>query len=120
MTAGEPPHNPSELLGSKRMESLFEQMRTGPFEWVIIDTPPVLAVTDASILAREATGVAFVLGASMTRRRLAERAIETLAIGGPRILGAVLNRVESSRETYSYSDYRRRDERTAAATILRA
>jgi hypothetical protein len=59
MTAGEPPHNPSELLGSKRMESLFEQMRTGPFEWVIIDTPPVLAVTDASILAREATGVAF-------------------------------------------------------------
>ena len=115
MTAGEPPHNPSELLGSKRMESLFEQMRTGPFEWVIIDTPPVLAVTDASILAREATGVAFVLGASMTRRRLAERAIETLAIGGPRILGAVLNRVESSRETYSYSDYRRRNERAAAA-----
>ena len=115
MTAGAPPHNPSELLGSKRMEHLVEQMRTGPFEWVIIDTPPVLAVTDASILAREATGVAFVLGAGMTRRRLAERAIETLAIGGPRILGAVLNRVESSRETYSYSDYRRRDERTVAA-----
>ena len=115
MTAGAPPHNPSELLGSKRMEHLVEQMRTGPFEWVIIDTPPVLAVTDASILAREATGVAFVLGAGMTRRRLAERAIETLAIGGPRILGAVLNRVESSRETYSYSDYRRRDERAAAA-----
>jgi succinoglycan biosynthesis transport protein ExoP len=115
MTAGAPPHNPSELLGSKRMEQLFEQMRTGPFEWVIIDTPPVLAVTDASILAREATGVAFVLGSGMTRRRLAERAIETLAIGGPRILGAVLNRVESSRETYSYSDYRRRDERPAAA-----
>ena len=62
MTAGAPPHNPSELLGSKRMEHLVEQMRTGPFEWVIIDTPPVLAVTDASILAREATGVAFVLG----------------------------------------------------------
>ncbi|HEV8396908.1 MAG TPA: polysaccharide biosynthesis tyrosine autokinase [Vicinamibacterales bacterium] len=109
MTAGDPPHNPSELLGSKRMDNLFQQMRTGPFEWVIIDTPPVLAVTDASILAREATGVAFVLGASMTRRRLAERAIETLAIGGPRILGAVLNRVEASRETYSYSDYRRED-----------
>ena len=68
-------------------------MRSGPFEWVIIDTPPVLAVTDASILARQATGVAFVLGAGMTRRRVAERAIETLAIGGPRILGAVLNRV---------------------------
>ena len=115
MTAGAPPHNPSELLGSKRMEQLVEQMRTGPFEWVIIDTPPVLAVTDASILAREATGVAFVLGSAMTRRRLAERAIETLAIGGPRILGAVLNRVDSSRETYSYSDYRRRDEGAAAA-----
>ena len=92
------------------MESLIEQMRSGPFEWVIIDTPPVLAVTDASILARQATGVAFVLGSGMTRRRLAERAIETLAIGGPRILGAVLNRVVASRETYYYSEYRRRDE----------
>jgi len=110
MPAGAPPHNPSELLGSKRMESLIEQMRSGPFEWVIIDTPPVLAVTDASILARQATGVAFVLGSGMTRRRLAERAIETLAIGGPRILGAVLNRVVASRETYYYSEYRRRDE----------
>jgi len=54
--------------------------------------------------------VAFVLGSGMTRRRLAERAIETLAIGGPRILGAVLNRVVASRETYYYSEYRRRDE----------
>ena len=116
MPAGAPPHNPSELLGSKRMETLIEQMRSGPFEWVIIDTPPVLAVTDASILARQATGVAFVLGSGMTRRRLAERAIETLAIGGPRILGAVLNRVDASREAYSYySDYRRHDEPAATA-----
>ena len=118
MPAGGPPHNPSELLGSKRMERLIEQMRTGPFDWVIIDTPPVLAVTDASILARQATGVAFVLGSGMTRGRLAERAIETLAIGGPRILGAVLNRVAASRETYSYSDYRRRDDHAATEATL--
>ena len=88
------------------MNALAQQMREGPFDWVVVDTPPVLAVTDAALLAKHATGVMFVLGATMTRRRAAERAIETLAIGGPRILGAVLNRVAYSPEAYySYEKY---------------
>ena len=88
------------------MDGLARQLREGPFDWVVVDTPPVLAVTDASLLAKHATGVVFVLGANMTRRRAAERAIETLAIGGPRILGAVLNRVAYSPEAYySYEKY---------------
>jgi Mrp family chromosome partitioning ATPase len=88
------------------METLAQQLREGPFDWVVVDTPPVLAVTDAALLAKHTTGVVFVLGASMTRRRAAERAIEMLAIGGPRILGAVLNRVAHSPEAYySYEKY---------------
>jgi len=72
----------------------------------VVDTPPVLAVTDAALLAKHATGVVFVIGASMTRRRAAERAIEMLAIGGPRILGAGLNRVPYSPAAYySYEKY---------------
>ena len=97
MSAGSTPPNPSELLASGRMEELLQQAQNGPFDWVIVDTPPVLAVTDASILTQWVSGVAFVVGSEMTRRRLAERAIETLAAGRPRILGAVLNRVDVSR-----------------------
>ena len=102
MPAGSTPPNPSELLASGRMEALLGQVQNGPFDWVIVDTPPVLAVTDASILTQWVSGVAFVVGSEMTRRRLAERAIETLAAGRPRILGAVLNRVDVSRNKYYY------------------
>ena len=103
MPAGSTPPNPSELLASGRMEALLGQVQNGPFDWVIVDTPPVLAVTDASILTQWVSGVAFVVGSEMTRRRLAERAIETLAAGRPRILGAVLNRVDVSRNKYYYA-----------------
>jgi capsular exopolysaccharide synthesis family protein len=103
MPAGSTPPNPSELLASGRMEALLGQVQNGPFDWVIVDTPPVLAVTDASILTQWVSGVAFVVGSEMTRRRLAERAIETLAAGRPRILGAVLNRVDVSRNRYYYA-----------------
>jgi capsular exopolysaccharide synthesis family protein len=103
MPAGSSPMNPSELLASNRMEALMKQVQQGPFDWVIVDTPPVLAVTDASILTQWVSGVTFVVGSEMTRRRLAERAIETLAAGRPRILGAVLNRVDVSRNKYYYA-----------------
>jgi capsular exopolysaccharide synthesis family protein len=103
MPAGSTPSNPSELLASGRMEALLGQVQNGPFDWVIVDTPPVLAVTDASILTQWVSGIAFVVGSEMTRRRLAERAIETLSAGRPRILGAVLNRVDVSRNRYYYA-----------------
>jgi capsular exopolysaccharide synthesis family protein len=109
LPAGTPPENPSELLSSPAMEALVAQLRTGPFDWVVLDTPPVLAVTDSSILARHASGVVFVLGAAMTRRRAAERAIDTLALAGPRILGAVINRVSHTPDAYySYEQYHQR------------
>ena len=79
ITAGRIPPNPSELLSSERMNALLANLRSGPFDWVIIDTPPVLAVTDAVIVARAVSGVVFVIGSEMTRRVHAERAIETLA-----------------------------------------
>ena len=105
LPAGSSPENPSELLASSAMETLINKFREGPFDWVVVDTPPVLAVTDASVLAQQATGVVFVVGANMTRRRVAERAIETLAMAGPRILGAVLNRVTYAPDVYSYEQY---------------
>ena len=105
MTAGVVPPNPSELLASDRMKTLISNTQSGPFDWVIIDTPPVLAVTDAVILSPLAGGVAFVIGSEMTRRRLAERAMETLMTCKPRVLGVVLNRVDLVRNKYYYSRY---------------
>jgi polysaccharide biosynthesis transport protein len=105
MTAGMTPPNPSELLASDRMKTLIATVKEGPFDWVIVDTPPVLAVTDAVILTPWVSGVVFVIGAEMTQRRLAERAIETLSSSRPHLLGAVLNRVDIVRNKYYYSRY---------------
>ena len=105
MTAGRTPPNPSELLSSARMQNLIANLKAGPFDWVIIDTPPVLAVTDAVIIAPYVSGLVFVVGAEMTRRAHAERAIQTIQSGKPNIIGAVLNRVDLNRNKYYYSRY---------------
>ncbi|MGB2713364.1 MAG: polysaccharide biosynthesis tyrosine autokinase [Vicinamibacterales bacterium] len=105
MTAGHVPPNPSELLHSERMKQLLANLEAGPFEWIIIDTPPVLAVTDAVIIAPYMSGLVFVIGAEMTRRAHAERAIQTIQGGKPNIVGAVLNRVDLNRNKYYYSRY---------------
>jgi capsular exopolysaccharide synthesis family protein len=105
MTAGATPPNPSELLASDRMKTLINNVQSGPFDWVLIDTPPVLAVTDAVIIAPSVSGVVFIIGSEMTQRRLAERAVETLMTSRPRLLGAVLNNVDIVRNKYYYSRY---------------
>jgi capsular exopolysaccharide synthesis family protein len=105
ITAGRTPANPSELLASDRMRALLSGLETGPFDWIIIDTPPVLAVTDAVILAPLVHAVTFVIGAEMTRWRLAERAVETLLASNPRQVVAILNKVNFGRNKYYYSRY---------------
>jgi capsular exopolysaccharide synthesis family protein len=105
ITAGRTPPNPSELLSSERMNNLLANLSHGPFDWVIIDTPPVLAVTDAVILAQRVSGVVFVVGSEMTRRVHAERALEILQSGHPRSVTVVLNRVDFNRNKYYYSRY---------------
>lgn len=105
ITAGRTPPNPSELLASERMNHFIANLAHGPFDWVVIDTPPVLAVTDAVIIAQKVGGVVFVVGSEMTRRVHAERALETLQSGRVRSIGVVLNRVDFDRNKYYYSRY---------------
>ena len=105
ITAGKTPPNPSELLSSERMKTLIANLAHGPFDWIVIDTPPVLAVTDAVILAPLVSGVTFVIGAEMTRRRLAERALETIMGAHPRFCAAVLNKVDFAKNKYYYTRY---------------
>ena len=105
ITAGKVPPNPSELLTSERMKTLLSNLAHGPFDWIVIDTPPVLAVTDAVVVAPLVSGVVFVIGAEMTRRRLAERAIGTVVSARPRQVAVVLNKVDFVRNKYYYSRY---------------
>jgi capsular exopolysaccharide synthesis family protein len=105
ITAGRTPPNPSELLASDRMKSFITNLGQGPFDWIVLDTPPVLAVTDAVVLASMVSAVVFVVGSEMTRRVHAERALQTLRAGKPRAIGVVLNRVDFDRNKYYYSRY---------------
>jgi succinoglycan biosynthesis transport protein ExoP len=105
ITAGKTPPNPSELLASERMKTLLTNLAHGPFDWIVVDTPPVLAVTDAVVLAPSVSGVTFVIGAEMTRRRLAERAVETIVASHPKLVAVVLNKVDFARNKYYYSRY---------------
>jgi capsular exopolysaccharide synthesis family protein len=108
MPAGKTPPNPAELLGSRRFADLTASLG-GHFDCVIIDTPPVLAVTDAAVVAHRASGVLFVIAADATSSKAAQTALDQLEHAHARFLGAVLNRVDVERHSYYYSRYYRKD-----------
>jgi capsular exopolysaccharide synthesis family protein len=108
LPAGMIPPNPAELLGSKRCDEFFATLSQS-FDWVILDSPPVLAVADASILANTATGVVFVVGADQTSRQAARAALDQLDAVQAHVIGAVLNRVDLEKNPYYYSAYYRKE-----------
>lgn len=108
LPAGHIPPNPAELLGSPKYRRLLDELGK-QFDWIIIDAPPVMAVTDAAVISHEVGGVVFVVGAEMTPRRTAQTAIEQLTAARARIIGAVLNRVNVQRHAYYYAQYYRKD-----------
>lgn len=91
LASGPIPPNPSELLGSTAMEALLAEARES-FDIVIIDTPPLLPVTDAAIAAASADGAVIVARYGKTRYAEAERCAESLRAVDARILGTILNR----------------------------
>ncbi|MEX2526342.1 MAG: polysaccharide biosynthesis tyrosine autokinase [Gemmatimonadota bacterium] len=101
MPAGPFPPNPSELLNSRAMVRLLEEME-GKYSHVVIDSPPVLAVTDAALLASHTDGLVVVLRSGATEQRAAERAVDQLRRIGVRVFGAVLNEVAAVTTDDSY------------------
>jgi capsular exopolysaccharide synthesis family protein len=102
LTSGPTPPNPSELLGSGRMRELMAKLR-GYFTYVVVDTPPVNAVTDASILAAAASGTILVVEQGKTTFPALKHARAMLDRVGARTLGAVMNKVHSSAGSYAYA-----------------
>jgi capsular exopolysaccharide synthesis family protein len=99
VTAGRPPDNPSELLGSGRMPEFLSWAR-GSYDFIVLDSPPVVAVTDASVLAPLADGVLLVVRAERTPRRAAAHGREVLENAKANLLGAVLNDCPRDRRGY--------------------
>jgi len=108
LPAGTTPPNPAELLGSKRFADLLQSLRDH-FDLVVIDTPPVMAVTDAAVIGYRATGVLFVAAADVTNRHAAQTALDQLEHARVRFLGAVLNRVDLEGNPYYYAKYYRKE-----------
>jgi tyrosine-protein kinase len=102
--AGKLPPNPAELLGSKRAGELLDQL-SSIADIVIVDTPPVLAVTDAAVLAPNVDGVVIVTAAGDTHRGALTRAATTLAASHARILGIILNKTDTDSGSSYYGNY---------------
>jgi receptor protein-tyrosine kinase len=104
VSGGTPTSQASELLSLSTFHDFLASLRSD-FDWIVIDSPPILAVTDAAVLAHGATHVLFVTSAEQTPLEAAELALSELTSAGANVIGAVLNRAPLAREAYYYSRY---------------
>lgn len=100
MTSGPVPPLPSELLGSSQMEDLIQQLRD-EYDFVLIDTPPVLAVTDASVLSRITDASILIIRYGAAQRHVVQRCIDMLDRSGAHLLGVAVNIVDFNAPEYS-------------------
>lgn len=114
MPAGPTPPNPAELLGGDRAETLLRSLAE-TYDSVIIDSPPVLPVTDAQVLSRHADAVLLVVAFDETSRRGLARSMELLEHVDAPVVGTVLNLTSTSAayggQPYRYTTYKSRSER---------
>lgn len=104
LTAGPIPPNPSELIASERFKEIFEELKT-QYDMIIIDTPPILTVTDAQLFAKLTNNAVLVIDASQNNRNEVMRGKELVEKSGARILGVILNKATIDQSTSSYYYY---------------
>lgn len=107
VTAGPTPESAGDLLEVENFQKAIAAVES-EFDWIVIDSPPVMAVSDAIAMVPAVTGIVFVVGAQMTRRRAVEAALEQLDVAGANVLGAVLSRADVLEHSpYYHSSYLR-------------
>jgi capsular exopolysaccharide synthesis family protein len=99
--AGRSPHKPTALLSSQRLANLIEELKRH-YSWVLFDTPPLLPVTDAALIARHCVGLVMVVRMGRTHRKIIERAQDLLAEMRLPVLGCVLNEFAPQSTTDNY------------------
>ncbi|MBI4514576.1 MAG: polysaccharide biosynthesis tyrosine autokinase [Deltaproteobacteria bacterium] len=105
LPAGRVPPNPAELLGSHKMTALLEQLKE-QFDFVLVDSPPIIPVTDSVVIATKVDGVLMVVRGGEWGRDVISKALAQLTAVRAHLLGAVLNSVNVTRGGYSYYYYR--------------
>ena len=117
LPSGPTPPNPSELLGSHAMHTLVGELRRD-YEYIVMDTPPTLPVTDAAVVASSADGAILVLRSGDTEEVPAQRALEQLKRVHARVAGVVLNGVNPQKDQYyTYYSYRERPRRSSGTSV---
>lgn len=104
LTSGPVPPNPSEILASKRMSLLLEEMKKH-YDLILLDTPPALVVTDAQLTASQSDGILLVLNSGKVKREQALKAKANLEHVQGKVLGVVLNNVERKGSDSHYYYY---------------
>ena len=104
LSAGVIPPNPSELLGSERMQQLLQEAKE-QYDYVLVDVPPVLPVTDTLLVSRIVDGVIIVIDSGNVKVEAARDVKQSLLGAGANILGVVLNKVRSEHHGYGYGYY---------------
>ncbi|MEQ9324922.1 MAG: polysaccharide biosynthesis tyrosine autokinase, partial [Polyangiaceae bacterium] len=104
MTSGPVPPNPAELFHTGRFKKLLDEA-SRRFDRVIIDSPPVAAVTDATILSTLVDGALLVVRAGKTRKDVGRHALRSIQGVGGKLAGVVLNAMDVSRSSYGYAPY---------------
>ena len=94
---------PTALLGSDNMAKLFEELRK-QYEYIIVDCPPILAVSDAAIVSKLCDGCLFVISQSKTEKAAAKESVKILRDNGVNILGCVFANISAKRGNYYYSN----------------
>lgn len=106
ITAGQIPPNPSELLGSQAMAKLLESLLgEGGYDIVLLDTAPILPVSDSTVLSKFADGAIVVASAKVATRHQLGQALRAFSRSGARILGVVLNQTHETHDGYYYGSY---------------
>ena len=103
LSIGELPPNPTELLSSEKMQHIL-QLLSEQSDMLVVDTPPITAVTDAAVLASRMDGILLIIKPGVTRIHTARQTIEQLRRAKANLLGVVLNAVDTRRDGY-YSNY---------------
>ena len=104
LTSGRVPPNPAELLGSQRMSSLLDELKQC-YDYIILDSPPLLPIPDAVALSRNVDGVVFVVRHGITNQKMLQRAKASLELANATLLGAIINDVpakEQNQDGYGY------------------
>jgi polysaccharide chain length determinant protein (PEP-CTERM system associated) len=106
LTCGPIPPNPAELLESNRFQTLIEELKER-YDVVLFDAPPIIAVTDASILAAKLDGLILLLGVNKVTRKAAKHALQLLARAKVKVWGMVVRGVRPDNDGYYYAYYHR-------------